>query len=332
LAVLRVSETMRAIQFAEYGDSDVLELVDRPRPEPGEGEVRIDVEAVGVNFKDIRQRLGLVPVEEFPYVPGMEAAGTVDAVGPGVDRAVGDRVVARVHRGAYAESVVAPADLLFDVPEALSFTEAAGLPVQFLTAYGVLFNRGDLQADDRVLIHAAAGGVGTAAVQLAANAGAEIFATASTGEKLDLAADLGADHGINYTETAFEDEVDRLTDGEGVDLVLDGVGGDVFDRSLDALAPYGSVVTYGAASGEVGTLEDTTRLYAGNNAVLGFHLTNTVKQSPERILPAVDELSALFSSGDLEVVVGETFSLADAGDAHDHIADRESVGKVVLVP
>ncbi|MFB6202257.1 MAG: zinc-binding alcohol dehydrogenase family protein [Halorhabdus sp.] len=321
---------MRAIQFAEYGDSDVLELVDRPEPEPGAGEVRIDVEAVGVNFKDIRQRLGLVPVEEFPFVPGMEAAGTVAAVGPGVDRAVGERVVARVHSGAYAESVVAPTDLLFDVPESLSFAEAAGLPVQFLTAYGVLFNRGELAAGERVLIHAAAGGVGTAAVQLAADAGAEVFGTASTAAKLDLARELGADHGINYTEVAFEAEIDRLTDGEGVDLVLDGVGGDVFDRSLDALAPYGSVVTYGAASGEVGTLEDTTRLYAGNNAVLGFHLTNTVKQAPERILPAVDELSELFAADDLRVVVGETFPLAEAGRAHDHIANRESVGKVVL--
>jgi NADPH2:quinone reductase len=323
---------MRAIQFAEYGDSDVLELVDRPRPEPGPGEVRLDVEAVGVNFKDIRQRLGLVPVDEFPFVPGMEAAGTVDAVGPGVDREVGERVVARVHSGAYAESVVAPADLLFDVPSALSFTEAAGLPVQYLTAYGVLFNRGDLGSGDRVLIHAAAGGVGTAAVQLAADAGAEVFGTASTAEKLVLAAELGADHGIDYTETAFEAEIDRLTDGEGVDLVLDGVGGDVFQRSLEALAPYGSVVTYGAASGEVGRLEDTTELYAGNNAVLGFHLTNTVKKSPERILPAVDELSEKFAAGDLRVVVGETFPLEAAGEAHDRIADRESVGKVVLEP
>jgi NADPH2:quinone reductase len=330
--ILHVSGTMRAIQFAEYGDSEVLEPVDRPRQEPGSGEVRIDAEAVGVNFKDIRQRLGLVPVDEFPFVPGMEAAGIVDAVGPGVDREVGDRVVARVHSGAYAESVVAPADLLFDVPKALSFTEAAGLPVQYLTAYGVLFNRGELAAGDRVLIHAAAGGVGTAAVQLAADAGAEVFATASTAEKLDLAAELGADHGIDYTETVFEEEVGRLTDGEGVDLVLDGVGGDVFERSLEALAPYGSVVTYGAASGEVGTLEDTTRLYAGNNAVLGFHLTNTVKESPERILPAIDELSAKFAAGDLRVVVGETFPLEAAGRAHDHIADRESVGKVVLTP
>ena len=199
----------KSIQFTEYGKSDVLEIVEMDRPEPKLGQVRINVKSIGINFKDIRQRLGFVPVDEFPFVPGMEAAGVIDAVGPDVNRSVGQKVVARVDNGGYSEAVTVNEEFVFDIPKNMSFSEAAGFPVQFLTAYGVLFNRGNLEADDRVLIHAVSGGVGTAAAQLANNAGAEIFGTASTTTKLNLAAELGVDHPINYTEKAFEEEVRR---------------------------------------------------------------------------------------------------------------------------
>lgn len=321
---------MLSIQFTEYGESDVLEIVEVNRPKPASGEIRLDVKAIGINFKDIRQRLGLVPVDEFPFVPGMEAAGVIDAVGPNVNRSIGQKVVVRVHSGAYAEAVTAPEELIFDIPNNVSFSEAAGFPVQFLTAYGVLFNRGNLEADDRVLIHAAAGGVGTAAVQLASAAGAEVFGTASTAAKLKIAAELGVDHPINYTEKAFEKEVNRITKGGGVDLVLDGVGGEVFNRSLEALAPYGSIITYGAASGESGCLEDTTHLYGGNNAILGFHLTNTLKYSPEKLLPAIGDLSDRLAKGALRVIVGEKYPFEEVGRAHDYLFNRESSGKVIL--
>lgn len=323
---------MQTVQFSEYGDSSVLEVTDVDDPTPGPNEVRIEASAIGINFKDIRQRKGLVPVDNFPFTPGMEVAGTIDAVGGNVDREVGDNVVARVNNSAYAEKVIAPNNLLFDIPGSLSFTEAAAFPVQFLTAYGVLFNRGDLQAGDKVLIHAAAGGVGTAAVQLARIAGAEIFATASTDEKLELAGDLGADYLINYSTCSFHEEINKITGGEGVDLILDGVGGKVFKKSLDSLASYGNIVTYGAASGDPGTIEDSTRLYAGNNGVLGFHLTNTIKNDPERILSAVSQLSTQLEEEDLRVVVGKTFPLDQAGRAHDYIETRKSVGKTVLLP
>ena len=321
---------MLSIQFTEYGESDVLEIVEVNRPKPASGEIRLDVKAIGINFKDIRQRLGLVPVDEFPFVPGMEAAGVIDAVGPDVNRSVGQKVVARVDNGGYSEAVTVNEEFVFDIPKNMSFSEAAGFPVQFLTAYGVLFNRGNLEADDRVLIHAVSGGVGTAAAQLANNAGAEIFGTASTTTKLNLAAELGVDHPINYTEKAFEEEVRRITKGRGVDLVLDGVGGEVFARSLNALAPYGSIITYGAASGESGCVNDTTRLYSGNNAILGFHLTNMIKDSPERILPAIGDLSGWLARGELRVIVGKKFPFEEAGRAHDYLFNRESTGKVVL--
>ncbi|MFC4449946.1 quinone oxidoreductase family protein [Halorussus aquaticus] len=323
---------MRTVEVTEFGDSDVLELADAETPDPGPGEVRIEVEAAGVNFADIMQRRGhYVGGPEPTYVPGMEAAGTIDAVGEGVQREEGDRVVAMTGRGAYADYALADADSLFEVPESMSFAEAAGFPVQFLTAHAVLHEWGELEEGERVLVHAAAGGVGTAAVQLASAAGAEVFGTASTDEKLELAERLGCDHPINYEEEGFREVVEAETDGEGVDLVLDGVGGETFARSIDALSHFGRVVAYGAASGEPGEV-DTTRLLFENKSVVGFHLGNSLQRDPKRILQSVPELQQMLASGQLEVVVGETFPLEDAAEAHTAIENRQTVGKVVLEP
>ncbi len=339
---------MRAIEVTEYGDPDALAAVDREAPSPGEGEVRIAVEAAGINFADVQMRRGHYPGgPEPPFVPGMEAAGTVEATGEGVDLPEGQRVVAMTTGGAYAEQVVAPADSLFPVPDGTSFQEAAGFPVQFLTAHNSLFAWGGLEEGDRaataadperasgraerVLIHAAAGGVGTAAVQLAAHEGAEVFGTASTAEKLELAERLGVDHPIDYTEEDFAARVEEITDGQGVDLVLDGVGGSVFDDSLDALAHFGRLVTIGIASGDP-PAAPATKLLMANKRVIGFHLGNAIQHDPGRVLGAVPELTELLTEGDLEVVVGETFGLADAADAHAHLEGRGSVGKVVLEP
>ena len=323
---------MKAIQVADYGDSDQLELVDADLPEPGPGEVRLEVEAAGINFADIMQRRGVYPGgPDAPYHPGMEAAGTIDATGEGVDLDEGDRVVAMLNGGGYAEYVTANAQMLFPIPEGMGFEEAAGFPVQFLTAHSCLFEWGGLEAGESVLIQAAAGGVGTAAVQLASNHGAEVFGTASTQEKLDLAADLGCEHPINYTETDFREVVDDETDGEGVDLVLESVGDDVFERSLDAMAHFGRMVTYGVASG-VPAAAENRRLLFENKSVSGFHLGQAATHDPSRIMKAVPELTEGLTTGDLEVIVGESFALEDAAEAHQYIEDRKSSGKVVLKP
>lgn len=324
---------MKAIEVTEYGDSEQLETIDTERPDPGPGEVRIAVEAAGINFADIMQRRGLYPGgPEPPYVPGMEAAGQVDAVGDGVtDVSEGDRVVAMVETGGYAEYAVANAERLFPVPEAMDFEEAAGFPIQFLTAHSCLFAWGGLEAGESVLIQAAAGGVGTAAVQLASNAGAEVFGTASSDEKLELAAELGCDHPIDYTETDFREIVADETDGAGVDLVLESVGDDVFERSLDAMAHFGRMVTYGVASGVPAEVSNR-RLLFENKTVKGFHLGQAATHDPSRVMQAVPELTEALASGDLEVVLGESFALGDAAAAHQYIEDRKSSGKIVLKP
>ncbi len=322
---------MKSIRIEEYGDSSVLAAVDVDRPEPGPNELRIDVRAAGINFADIQQRRGHYPGgPEPPYHPGLEAAGVVDATGENVGLAEGDEVVAMVDGGGYAESVVADPQQVFPIPGEMSFEEAAGFPVQFLTAHNCLFGWGGLEAGESVLITAAAGGVGTAATQLAARAGAEVFGTASTAEKRQLAADLGCDHTIDYVEEDLAEVVLEKTD-YGVDLALDGVGGDTTTACLDATRDFGRVVAFGAASGETGTV-DTGRLLFENKRVIGYHLGMAMNREPMQVMEAVPDLQEGLASGELEVIVGETFPLAEAAAAHQFIEDRKSSGKVVLKP
>lgn len=323
---------MRAVRAATHGPSDVLEIDDVDRPEPGRGEVRVRTAAIGVNFADIKRRRGDVArLQETPYVPGIEAAGTVEAVGADVDLEVGDRVAAHVTEGTYAEAFVADAGSLFVIPDELSFDDAAGFTVQFVTAYNCLHGWGNVESGENVLVHAAAGGVGSAAVQLATIAGAEVFATASTDEKLAFARDLGADHCIKYTDTDFVAAIDDITDGSGVDLVLDGVGGETFDDSVDALAPFGRIVSIGSASGADGRVNPSP-LRKRNASVIGYHFGKAMEADPDRVRPAVRDLFDLLSTDDISVVVDKTFSLEDAAAAHAYIEDRQSRGKVLLHP
>ena len=323
---------MRAAEITEFGDADVLEVSETDRPEPREGQVLIEVEAAGINFADIMQRRGHYQGgPEPPYVPGMEVAGTIAETGDGVGRDEGEEVVSLVNGGGYAEYAIADARGLLDIPGDMSYEEAAGFPVQWLTAHNCLHEWGELEAGETVLIHAAAGGVGSAAVQLADEAGAEVVGTASTEEKLEMASDLGMDHGIRYTEEDFVDRVDEITDGAGVDLVLDGIGSDTTDRSLDALASFGRMVSYGAAGGEPGR-PNTADLLFGNKRVIGYHLGRAIEQKPMKVMGAVPELTQLLGDGTLEVQVGHTFDLEEAAEAHQFIEDRKSSGKVVLLP
>ena len=323
---------MQAIEVSAYGDADVLSPTERPVPDPDEGEVRIEVRAAGVNFADIMQRRGHYQGgPEPPYVPGMEVAGVVDAVGDGANREPGETVVSLVEAAGYAEYAVADARGLLEIPEGMGVEEAAGFPVQWLTAHNCLHEWGGLEAGETVLIHAAAGGVGSAAVQLADEAGATVVGTASTEAKLEVARDLGMDHGIRYTDVDFVDRVEDVTDGEGVELVLDGIGGETTDRSLQALSSFGRMVSYGAASGAPGR-PNTADLLFGNKRVIGYHLGRAIAVEPMRVMGAVPELSGLLADGTVAVQVGHTFDLEAAAEAHQFIEDRKSSGKVLLVP
>lgn len=322
---------MKVIVIEALGSDAPLALQEQPMPKPGRGAALLRIHAAGVNYADLVQRRGSYPGgPKPPYVPGFEAAGVIEAVGEGVSPArVGERVMA-ITASTYAEYCVVSAEHTIPIPVEWTFEEAAAFPVVTLTAYHSLHTVARLRGGETVLIHAAGGGVGTAAVQIASAAGARVFATASSDEKLERVQALGADHLINYTTTDFVGEVLRLTDSRGVNVVLESVGGDVFERSLRAMAPLGRLVVIGAASGQPQSV-DTIRLLFESKAVMGFHL-NAVVGRPNLLGPSLLELNALIAGGSLRPIVGHSFPLADAEVAHRQIAERATYGKVVLVP
>jgi len=321
---------MKAIRINETGGPEVMHLEEIETPTPKEGEVLIKVAAVGINFADLAQRQGAYLTRtQTPMTLGLEFAGTVAALGPGVSSPeVGTRVVA-FGEGAYAEYAIAPATSVIPIPPGLDFTHAAAVPVQGITAYQLLRESAQLQAGESVLVHAAAGGVGTLAVQLAKLLGAgTVVGTASTSSKLDLARRLGADTAINYTEANWVEQVKNATDGKGADIILEMVGGEIAEQSLQCLAPFGRMVVYGAASGQMVQFSGLQLMYK-NQAIIGYWLTAQLSRT-DRVARAMLEIMQYLSSGKLEIVVGQTFPLAEAAEAHRAIADRKTVGKTVL--
>ena len=321
---------MKAIRINETGGPEVMHLEEIETPTPKEGEVLIKVAAVGINFADLAQRQGAYLTRtRTPMTLGLEFAGTVAAHGPGVSSpAMGTRVVA-FGEGAYAEYAIAPATSVIPIPPGLDFTQAAAVPVQGITAYQLLRESAQLQEGESVLVHAAAGGVGTLAVQLAKLMGAgTVVGTASSSSKLDLARRLGADTAINYTEANWVEQVKNATGGKGADIILEMVGGEIAEQSLQCLAPFGRMVVYGAASGQMVQFSGLQLMYK-NQAVIGYWLTSQLSRT-DRVGRAMLEIMQYLSSGKLEIVVGQTFPLAEAVEAHKAIAERKTVGKTVL--
>ncbi|MDQ6662515.1 MAG: NADPH:quinone oxidoreductase family protein, partial [Chloroflexota bacterium] len=281
---------------------------------------------------DLAQRQGAYLTRTpTPTTLGFEFAGTVVGRGPGVSApAEGTRVVA-FGEGGYAEYALAPAASVIPIPDNLDFARAAALPVQGITAYQLLRESANLQPGESVLIHAAAGGVGTLAVQLAKLMGAgTVIGTASNASKLELVRRLGADVGINYTEENWVEQVKNATGGKGADIILEMVGGQIAEQSLQCLAPFGRMVVYGAASGERVQFAAIQLMYK-NQAIIGYWLTSQMSR-PDRIAKAAMQLMQYVASGKLEIIVGQTFPLTEVAKAHQAIADRKTTGKVVLLP
>lgn len=324
---------MKAIRVEEFGDPSVLKLVEIERPAPGDGEVLIEVKSAGVNYADtMRRRNQYLEETPLPFVPGSEVAGEVAEVGAGVEDAQeGDRIVTLLGIGGYAGYAVAPAQNLIPVPDGMDFDEAAAIPLQGLTAYHVLRTSGMLEEGESVLVHAAAGGVGTLAVQIAKLMGASpVVATASTQEKLDLAKEFGADVLINYSEEDWPEKVREATDGAGADVILEMIGGDFVQKNLECLAAFGRMVVYGAASGERGSLVPMDLMHE-NQVVAGFYLPQIMGR-PELFGPSLEEILGWISSGDLKLTIGTRYPLEEASEAHEALEGRQTSGKIVLNP
>ncbi len=321
---------MQAIRPKQTGGPEVLQLTDVPTPAPGPTEVLVRVEAAGLNFIDVYQRTGLYPLP-LPLPIGLEGAGTVEQVGGAVgDVKVGARVAWAGVPGSYATHVVAPAERLVPVPDAVPTNAAAALLLQGMTAHYLTKTIFPLRPGHVALVHAAAGGVGLLLIQLAKRAGALVIGTVSTKAKATLAKEAGADHLVNYRIADFAAEAKRLTGGRGVDVVYDSVGKTTFDGSLDALATRGHLVLYGQSSGVVRTL-DLARLAKGSYSITRPSLHHYTATRAE-LLSRAGDLLEMVGAGQLHVRIDRTFPLAQAADAHRALEGRETTGKVLLIP
>jgi len=322
---------MRAVMLRRNGGPEALEVVDVQAPQAIAGQLVVDVAAAGVNFMDIYQRQGTPPhVGELPAVPGVEGAGTVAAVGPGVEGfAEGDRVAWTGAPGSYAERVAVPADRAVPVPEHVDFKVAAAVMMQGMTAHYLSHTTHPVSAGEPVVVHAAAGGVGLLLTQLVKIRGGVVIATTSTRDKAELARQAGADHNALYAE--FATAAREVTGGAGVAVVYDGVGRSTFDDSLVALRQRGLMVLYGTASGPV-PLFDIERLAAGGSLYLTRPTIAHHAANRDELLRRAGDLFGWIGAGRLSVRIGGTYPLTDAPRAHDDLAGRRSTGKLLLLP
>jgi len=322
---------LKAIRVHETGGAEALRLETIPDPVPGPGQVLVRLEAIGVNFIEIYQRRGLYKVA-MPFVPGEEGAGKVEAVGPGVDDVrVGDRVASVNFRGSYAELAIADANKVVPIPEGLGAREAAAVMLQGMTAQYLATSVHALQAGDRCLVHAAAGGVGLLLCQIAKRRNAIVFGTVSTAEKARLAHDAGADEVIDYTRQDFVAEVQRLTDGAKLQVVYDSVGATTYLGSIDCLAPRGMLALFGQSSGVVPPIDPLLLSRKGSLFMTRPTLGHYIATREELVWRAGDVLGWV-SEGALSVRVDREVPLAQAADAHRALEERRTTGKVLLVP
>jgi NADPH2:quinone reductase len=322
---------MKAAVIDENGPPDVLRYEDVPDPECPDGCVLIDVEAISIEGGDLLARAASPP-PSVPHIVGYLAAGTVVEVGAGVaDRAPGDRVVTLSQAGSHAAKRAVPAMVTWLIPDGLEAAPAACVPVAFGTAQECLFTAGNLQAGQIALIHAGAGGVGMAAIQLAKRAGATVISTASSDQKLERLKEFGLDLGINYASESFVVRTRELTDGHGADVILDSVGGQNLVDSISALAYRGTLVSVGVAS-RAGSNIEAQSLWAQNNTLRGVFLGGALLAEYPRIHAMIAALLEQVASGAVRVEIDRTFPLAEAAAAHAYIESRQAFGRVVMTP
>jgi NADPH2:quinone reductase len=323
-------KTMQAWQVRAWCEPEEMTLADVPLPEPGEGEVRIANRAAALNFFDILQIQGKYQVKPpFPFTPGGEVAGTVDAIGAGVTGlAIGDRVLATPMGGGFAEYSLAPAASVFRIPDAMDFAEAAAMPIVYHTSYFALTQRAALQSGEWLLVHAGASGVGMAAIQIGNALGARIIATAGSEDKLDFCRSQGADHVISYRDASWVDKVKEITGG-GADVIYDPVGGDVFDLSTKCIASEGRLLVVGFASGRIPAIQ-ANRILLKDISIVGVHWGPYAREHPEYAKQAQQALEGMYAKGQIRPVAGKRYRLDQAPAGLRDLAGRNVIGKAIL--
>ncbi|TVX93829.1 quinone oxidoreductase family protein [Paenibacillus agilis] len=323
---------MKAIVVEQYGSTEHMKYVDVDLPSIHSKQVLIRVRRTSVNFADIKARHGNKGKGKLPFIPGLEAAGVVEQIGQEVTSVrVGQRVIAFPHHGSYAEYIVADENLTFAVPDHIEDDTAGACGIVSLLSYKLLAEIARMEAGETVLIHSAAGGVGTTAIQIARAMGAaNIIGTVGSAHKIEAAKSVGADYVLQYDSENFIEQVSQLTEGRGVDIILDSVGGEVTEKSMHYLAPYGRLIVFGNSCGKYGEL-NTKDFHASCRSVLGYSFGTTRKERPESLREAAAPIFRLFEQGKLDINIGSRYSLQDASLAHELVESRNSTGKVLLV-
>jgi NADPH2:quinone reductase len=324
-------QNMKAIQITETGGPEVMKYIDLPDPEPGDGQALIDIQAVGVNFTDVYGRAGVNPPASLPWIPGVEGAGVVSAVGDGVTEvSVGDVVAYSGVPGSYAEKTVAPAAQLVKMPDGLDAETGATVMLQGMTAHYLSHTTYPIKSGDVALVHAGAGGVGLILTQMVKNMGGTVISTVSTEAKAQLSREAGADHVINYVDEDFEARVNEITGGAGIQVAFDSVGKTTFDKSVACLAPRGYMVLYGQASGPVDPVPvavlNAKSLFLTRPGLGHYTLTR------EELLQRSGAILNAIKIGKLKLHMHGTFPLQDAPEAHRQLQSRETTGKLLLIP
>jgi len=327
-------QSMNYIQIEKHGDPEVLKLHSMPIPEPGPGEVLIKVAAAGVNRPDVMQRKGLYPPPPGATdVPGLEVSGTVVSVGQNVsDPPINSEVCALVTSGGYAEYCLAAASICLPVPEKISLVNAAGIPETFFTVWTNVFERGQLKAGESLLVHGGSSGIGTTAIQLGKAFGATVYTTAGTPEKCEFCKKLGADAAINYREQDFSEEIKRLTEGKGVNVILDMVGGPYFPKNIRLLADEGRLVQIALMQGSKAEV-DFRSLLLKRVTLTGSTLRPRSVEEKTKIAQALQKnVWPLLESGAIRPIIHQTFPLKQASEAHRLMESSAHIGKILLKP
>lgn len=322
---------MKAIVVTQFGGPETMIYTDVEMPEIHSRQVLIRVEKTSVNFADIKSRYGKKGTGTLPFIPGLDAVGIVERVGADVKHVkVDQRVIAFPQHGSYAEYAVADEQFTFALPDEVDVDTAAACPVVSFTSYKLLADVARLEPGETVLIHAAAGGIGTTAIQLAKILGAGlVIGTVGSEAKAAAALEAGADHVICYEREDFAEQVNQLTNGEGANVILDSISGWVSEKSMTCLAPYGRLVHFGNAGGAVGTFA-TKDLHASCRSVLGFSFGTTRKMRPHLLRGTAEQVFRLLADGRLRIKIGRRFPLEEAAKAHEWVESRQSTGKVLL--
>jgi NADPH2:quinone reductase len=329
-----VLKQMKGVVVSRFGGPEVLEYRELEMPVFSSTQVLVRVEATSVNFADTQARQGKYHgAGNPPFVPGLDLTGTVEAVGADVKHLhPGQRVIAFPLTGSYAEYVVTDQALTFAIPDSIDTDTAAACPIISFTSFNLLSQVTRLQPGESVLVHAAAGGIGTTAIQLAKRLGAKtVIGTVGSDAKKEIALQAGADHVINYQQENFAEQVNHLTQGHGVDVILDSVAGETFDLGLTCLARFGRIAAFGMASGRPGQGR-TNDLHASCRSVLGYSFGTNRKFRPESIVHTAEQVIPYLASGQVKMFIGGKFTFAEVGKAHELIQNRAITGKIIVTP